>query len=299
MESPLNVVGFAKANMKHDVEEIIQGILNHPTKQRAIELAPKLIFAEYLRELAENTYLIVRVMIRKNENDNEEPDVTVYDCDALVKAEYNLQLQEVHVEKIDEDDEEDTDYYVVCEEKETSMEIVFVLQNTIEYLEGVRKGESIQEVNIVGVASEGTIILPIEKDEEEERIEKEERDKLRAIIQKMKDGDEEARELLEKEEKELDLQLKERLKEEDFLTVMSGYFMPATFEDAVYAILGDITKIKQRKNKLTDEVMYVLTLAVNDMPMEVVINAKELIGMPTIGMRFVGTCWVQGQVIMG
>ena len=42
------------------------------------------------------------------------------------------------------------------------------------------------------------------------------------LIHKMKNGDEEAKEILEKEEKELDDQLKERLREEDFLSVM-GY----------------------------------------------------------------------------
>ena len=114
----------------------------------------------------------------------------------------------------------------------------------------------------------------------------------------MKEGDEEARSLLEKEEKELDLLLKERLREEDFLTVMSGYFMPATVEDSVYAILGEILAIKERKNKITDEEMYVLTLDVNDLILEVVIHKDELIGMPSVGMRFMGTCWIQGQVIM-
>ncbi|MDA3730548.1 DUF3881 family protein [Niameybacter massiliensis] len=298
MESPLNAVGFSKSSNKYDTEDIIEGILNNPSKQMAIELTPEVIFAEYLQELAENTYLIVRVTVKKDNDSDKDPEITVYNCDAFVEAENNMQIEELSIERGDEYDEEDTDYYVIFEEKESSMEIIFILQNTVQYLEGVRQGKTIKEVNVVGIASEGTIILPIEKDEEEERVEKEEREKLRSILQKMKEGDEEARSLLEKEEKELDLLLKERLREEDFLTVMSGYFMPATVEDSVYAILGEILAIKERKNKITDEEMYVLTLDVNDLILEVVIHKDELIGMPSVGMRFMGTCWIQGQVIM-
>lgn len=114
----------------------------------------------------------------------------------------------------------------------------------------------------------------------------------------MKEGDEEARQLLEEEEKELDKQLKQRLREEDFLTIMSGYFIPTTIEDAVYAVLGEITAIKKRKNTKTKENLYVFDLNVNEMPLEVIVNSKTLIGMPSIGMRFMGTCWIQGKVIM-
>lgn len=296
MESPLNVVGFSKAHNKNDIEDIIEGILKNPSRQKAIELTSEVIFAEYMQKLAENTYTIVRVRVRKGE---EDPEVTVYDCDAFIEATHHTEIEEVVVERGDEFDDEDTDYYVVCEEKESSMEIVFVLQNIVEYLEGIRNDLTIKQVNMVGVASEGTIILPIEKDEEEEQLEQEEKEKLRTMLQKMKSGDEEAREILEQEEKDLDTQLKERLKEEDFLTVMSGYFMPATSQDAVYAVLGDILQVRERRNKITGEEMYVFTLNVNDMHLEVVVHKEELIGMPSVGMRFMGTCWMQGQVIMG
>ncbi len=140
--------------------------------------------------------------------------------------------------------------------------------------------------------------MPIEQDEEDEQLEKEEREKIRDIIQLMKDGDEEAKQRLEAEEKELDQQLKERLYQEDFLTIMSRYFIPVTLQDAVYAVLGEIVDIKERENSKTNELMYDFTLNVNDVLMDVVISKKQLVGMPSIGMRFMGTCWLQGKVIM-
>lgn len=294
MESPLKAIGFSKLDEQEMMEDILEELLSNPTKQKAIQLSSKKILAEYLKEVAENTYVMARVCVNKS---SKEPKIQVFSCDAYVESHTNMEVEDVEVEEFDDIDG-DQSYYVVCEEKETSMQIVFWLQNVVEYLESRKKHLTCSEVNIVGIASEGTIILPIEKDEEEEQIEKEEREKLRLILQQMKDGDEQAKEILEKEEKELDDQLKERLREEDFLSVMSGYFIPETIDEATYAVLGEIVEIDERINSQTDEKMYTFTLDVNDLNLEVVISQKELIGMPSVGMRFMGTCWVQGKVIM-
>ena len=85
--------------------------------------------------------------------------------------------------------------------------------------------------------------------------------------------------------------------EEDFLSIMSGYFVPTTLVDATYAILGEITDIQNRKNTQTGEESYLFTLDVNDMPLEVLINKANLVGYPSIGMRFMGTCWLQGTIV--
>ena len=79
---------------------------------------------------------------------------------------------------------------------------------------------------------------------------------------------------------------------------MSGYFIPTTLVDANYAILGEIKEIATRKNNKTGEEMYLFTLDVNDMPLEVMINKKQLVGYPTVGMRFMGTCWLQGTIVI-
>lgn len=294
MESPLKTIGFSKLDEQDMMEDILEELLSNPTRQKAIQISSKKILAEYLKQVAENTYVMARVCVNKSK---EEPKVQVFDCDAYVEAYKNMDVEEVEIEEI-EDIEGDNNYYVVCEEKETSMQIIFWLQNVVEYLEARKKDLVCDQINIVGLASEGTIVLPIEKDEEEEQVEKEEREKLRLILQQMKEGDEEAKEILEKEEKELDEQLKERLREEDFLSIMSGYFIPVTLEEATYAVLGEITEIKERINTQTNEVMYVFTLDVNDLALEVVISKQELVGMPSVGMRFMGTCWVQGSVIL-
>lgn len=293
MESPLKTIGFSQLDEEYTLEEILSEILEEPTKQYAIQLDKKKALAEYIKQVSENTYIMVRVAVEK-QGKEEVPKLDVYDCEPYIIAKNRMSVTDVEIECIDDI----SAYYVICEEVETSMQLIFWLQNVVEYLEKRKKGLTCQAINIVALATEGTIVLPVEKDQEEEAFQKEERDKLRAILQKMKDGDEEAKEILEQEEKELDNQLKERLREEDFLTIMSGYFIPVTLEDAIYAVLGEILSIEIRINEKTKEEMYVFTLNVNDMSLEVVINKDELVGMPSIGMRFMGTCWLQGQVVM-
>ena len=295
MESPLKAIGFTNVDEKEVMEDILEELLSNPTKQKAIKLSAKKILAEYIKEIAENTYVMARVCVNKSSKD---PSLQVFSCDAYVEANHTLEVEDVEVEGFDEVEGTDQSYYVVCEEKETAMQIVFWLQNVVEYLEGCKNNLTCSQVNIVGIASEGTIVLPIEKDEEDELIEKEEREKMRLILQQMKNGDEEAKRILEQEEKDLDDQLKERLREEDFLSVMSGYFIPETLDEATYAVLGEILEIKERINRQTDEKMYIFLLDVNDMNLEVVISQRELIGMPSVGMRFMGTCWIQGNIMM-
>lgn len=291
MESPLKAIGFSKLDDEYTLEELLSDVLLQPGKQEAMEVDEKHLLAEYLKEVAQNTYVMARVSVNRS---TKTPKLDVYDCEPFVEADNDMKVMDVEIECVDDT----SSHYVICEEEETGMQLIFWLQNVVEYLEEEKKGKECTYVNVAALALEGTIVLPIEKDEEEESFEREERDKLRIMIQKMKEGDQEAKEILEQEEKELDQQLKDRLKEEDFLSIMSGYFIPVTLEEATYAILGDILEIKERVNEVTKEEMYVFTLNVNDLPMDIVIHKDTLIGMPSIGMRFMGTCWLQGKVIM-
>lgn len=291
MESPLRTIGFSKLEDTYTLEDILSDVLEKPTFQKAMQLDDKHLLAEYIKQVAPNTYVMARVAVKKSK---KNPKLDVYDCEPYVVADKDMKVIDVEIEGVDDT----SAYYVICEEKETGMQLIFWLQNVVEYLEERKQKKVCTHINVAALASEGTIVLPIQKDEEEESFEKEEREKLRLMLQRMKEGDTEAKEILEKEEREMDNQLKERLKEEDFLSIMSGYFIPVTLEDATYAILGEIIRIQERCNEDTKEDMYVFTLSVNDMPLEIMIHKDTLVGMPSIGMRFMGTCWLQGKVIM-
>ena len=290
MESPITAVGFSEIDKKYTIEELIGEILENPTKQKASKKSNKDIVAEYIKEFGKDTYVMVRITMRGEGSDTK---VEVEQCEPYLDSRYTLNIEDLSVEAIDDE----YNYYAICEEQETGIQFIFWLQNVIEYTEALAHRKTFNQVKIAALAMEGTIVLPIEKDEEDTEIEKEEKEKIKVMLQRAREGDEEAKAQLEEEEKEMDDQLKERMYQEDFLSIMSGYFVPATLVDANYAILGEIKEMTTRKNQKTGEMMYLFTLDVNDMPLEVMINQKELVGYPSIGMRFMGTCWLQGTII--
>ena len=290
MDSPIKAIGFSEIDKKYTIEQIVAEILDKPTVQQASRCKNKDIVAEYIKEFGKDMFVLVRVLMRSGD---KETKIEVEQCEPYLKSSYTIEAEELSVEAIDDE----FNYYAICEEKETGIQFIFWLQNVIEYVEALEHKKTFNQVKIAALAMEGTIVLPIEKDEEDEAEEKEEKEKIKVMLQRAREGDEEARAELEAEEKEMDDQLKERMYEEDFLSIMSGYFVPTTLVDANYAILGEIKEMATRRNIKTGEEVYLFTLDVNDMPLEVMINKKQLIGMPSVGMRFMGTCWLQGTIV--
>lgn len=296
MESPITAIGFSEVDKKYTIEQIVEEILEKPTTQQASRSKNKDIVAEYVKEFGKDTYVMVRIVVRSQgkENIKDEAKIEVEQCEPYLCANYTLNVEDLTVEEIDDE----YNFYAIAEEKETGIQFIFWLQNVIEYTEALAQNKSFSKVKIAALAMEGTIVLPVEQDEEDQVLQKEEKEKIKVMLQKAREGDEEAKAQLEEEEREMDDLLKERLFEEDFLTIMSGYFIPTTLVDANYAILGEIKEIATRKNNKTGEEMYLFTLDVNDMPLEVMINKKQLVGYPTVGMRFMGTCWLQGTIVI-
>ena len=291
MSSSMKAIGFSDLENKQSWDDLVADVLNEPSRTFMRKYEGDKVVIEYYKEYGERLFLLVRVAL--GEDTTERPKVSIEECEPYVEARYPLEVQDLDIE----DTEDDFIFYVVCEDVGTGMQIVFWLQNVIEYLDCMEDDAvDYLGINLVGIASEGTIVLPIEKDAEDSEFEDTEREYLRTMLQRAKDGDEEAIDILEKEEQQLDEQLKERLRQEDFLTVMDGYFLPATHIEATYAVLGTIKELEIRQNSKTKEKMYWMYLDVNGMLVEIIINISDLIGKPYIGMRFMGTCWMQGTV---
>ncbi|MEF9840896.1 MAG: DUF3881 family protein, partial [Lachnospiraceae bacterium] len=63
-----------------------------------------------------------------------------------------------------------------------------------------------------------------------------------------------------------------------------------------YSILGEILKIHKSKNQITNEQLYMMTLDVNELELDVCVPVNELLGEPQIGRRFKGNIWLQGYI---
>lgn len=289
----MKAIGFSGIKSKQSWDDLVADVLRAPTRTFMRQYEKNKVVVEYYKEYGDKIYLLVRVALGEETHTKPKPKLFIEECEPYVEATYALEIQDLEIE----DTEDDFIFYVVCEDVGTGMQIVFWLQNVIEYLDCIDDDAvDYTGINIVGIASEGTIILPIEKGEGDSEYETTEREYLRTMLQRAKAGDEEAIEMLEKEEEQLDEQLKERLRKEDFLTVMDGYFLPTTNVEATYAVLGTIKEFQVRHNRRTKEKMYWIYMDVNGMLIEIIINMEDLVGKPYVGMRFMGTCWMQGTV---
>ena len=80
----------------------------------------------------------------------EQPQVYIEECESYVEARYSLEVQDLEIE----DTEDNFIFYVVCEDVGTGMQVVFWLQNVIEYLECIEEDEvEYTGVNIVGLGT--------------------------------------------------------------------------------------------------------------------------------------------------
>jgi len=189
----------------------------------------------------------------------------------------------------------DGEHIVIAEDADNGNELVFSLQNPFDFTDGISLFDT-ATITLAGLSSEATIILPVLKDEESERMRLEEESERREQLCRAREGDMSALQKLEQTEEALSGIIQERLINEDFLTVVEGFFMPTDDDDTQYSILGDITSITERTNSFTGERMYVFGLNVTGSPIDVCVNIEDVRGLPSVGMRFLGSCWLQGRL---
>ena len=116
------------------------------------------------------------------------------------------------------------------------------------------------------------------------------------LIAAARKGDEDAIESLTLEDMDIYSTISKKILTEDVFSLVDTYFMPYGVECDQYSVLGEITEISLRKNRITHEEIYVLRLSCNDLEFDVCINKNDLYGEPQIGRRFKGVIWMQGYI---
>lgn len=288
METYMSAIGFGNIRKKKQWDMLIDEVLNDADKQYVTNHDEDHVFIEYYKSYGRNIGVVLRGLL-----DNDK-DIDFETCDPYFDSKYIMDVSEVEVEE----DEEDYFYFAVSEEEQSGVEIVFQLQNIIEYLEIKDDKEVfIEGIKVVGLASKGTIILPVEKTECDLEYENEQKEWRKELLKRVKAGDEEARKILESEAEEAAEIIEERLQSEDILSVIEGYFIPIDYLEATYSILGIIKELELIINEETKEEIYWMLVESMGMSIEIAINAEELTGKPQVGMRFMGICWMQGTIV--
>ena len=187
--------------------------------------------------------------------------------------------------------------YAFCSDSESDAEVSFRLVNVSECM-SVKQSERNNGcmVNIAGLCEGGSIIFPIAKTEEALRLQVEEEKNKRELINLIRKGDETAVFQMFRKTMEMAEMIKERLKTDDVLSIFDMYFLPNEKRSGYYAILGEISDIEMLTNKYTNQKIYTFDVSIGNFKVKMLINKSDLLGMPMPGMRFMGTCELQGTV---
>lgn len=190
-------------------------------------------------------------------------------------------------------------YVGICEDTKVGINLIFYLQNMMEYLNEKKiSGKSIRysSVTLSGLSEGGMILLPVRKSQEQEREQQEEVHNRMMLLSAARAGDPQAIESLTLDDMDTYSKVSRRLISEDVFTIVDTYMMPYGIECDRYSILGEIRECRKIQNEMTGADIWIMKLDVNGLLFDVCVPEKNLMGEPAAGRRFKGNIWLQGRI---
>jgi hypothetical protein len=284
----IKALGFSKYDSKEKAEELVAQIVENPTNRYISNDKDNMIKVEYYKSFGKDFGLIVRGEL------DEHQELLVRTVLPYAKGRTMMDTHEVDIAE----NGDAFNYSGYCEERKSGTPVSFFLQNLLDYHEVEEEEDNvyINGVKLSLFAVEGTVILPIEKEADDENSELAEQMIREELLKQAREGNEDAIDALEEEAIEATKVLRERLKKEDLLTILEGFFIPLGDNEDIYSVLGTILESKLLLNRVTKEKVWRIKLGCMNMVFDVYINEEDLIGKPMKGMRFKGTSWVHGII---
>ena len=189
-------------------------------------------------------------------------------------------------------------YAGLLDEYKVGISLIFYIDNSFECRERFIDHHSMdtRDACLSGLSVEGKILLPIQKSDKQRENARVAAKDRNTLLEAAKNGDEDAMETLTIEDIDLYSQASRRAMKEDLYSIIDSCFMPCGVECDQYSIIGEILKIDEKKNQITDEEVYDFMLECSDLIFHVAIAKKDLTGVPEVGRRFKGEIWMQGTV---
>ena len=190
-------------------------------------------------------------------------------------------------------------YVGMCEDSKIGISLIFTLQNGIEYMRERNAGFTAgltTSVTFAGLSLEGTILLPVVKNESQIKNEKAAMDNRQILLNAARNGDQTAIETLTLDDIDTYSKVTRRLMTEDVFSIVDTYFMPYGAECDMYSIMGEILAVRKRSNIITGTEVYQMKLNVNGLKFDICVPSDSVMGEPEIGRRFKGTIWLQGYI---
>ncbi len=292
MHSYLRAVGFSEIKKRSEIRSLILDVVKNHDEMNVVQGYEDGDFAEFSKSFGENCG--ITVCGQYDDQNRFHPDYYFpYFKGSRISTQEHSVIER-HAEK--------ESFAGACDDLRIGVTLIFYLQNAAEYMkENDRfKGELPDlPLSLSALASEGRIILPIEKDKQAVKVEKEASKNRSNLIAAARNGDQDAMESLTMEDMDTYSMITQRIMTDDVFTIVDSYFMPYGIECDQYNIMGEIQEVSFYKNEMTGEELCQMSLESNDMQFDVCINKKDLLGEPLVGRRFKGLVWLQGRLHLG
>lgn len=289
MHQYLKAVGFGQVKLKNELNKILAEVEDKFTHHELIYMEEELDFCEYQKEYGPGIGISLF------------GDLDINEC---FKKQYYLPFfigtgitsyADVFIER-----RMDREAYIgVCEDTKIGINLIFHLQNTLEYLREIQlTGDKVKysSVTLSGLCNSGTVLLPVRKDKIQKRMQKEEIRNRMLLADAAKNGDPVAIESLTLDDIDTYSKVSKRLITEDVFSIVDTYIMPYGVECDRYSILGEIQTLDTVQNEYSGEEIYIMKLEINELTFDICVPAKAVMGEPAVGRRFKADIWLQGRV---
>lgn len=289
MHSYLRAVGFSNITERKKMKEIIMDVVETYDEKVVVENHPDGVFVEF----SKNYGCDCGITVCGQYDENNEFEVA-YSFPFFRGTGITTQESVVIERHADKES-----FAGACDDLRIGVTLIFYLQNAAEYMLEKHKSSMFsggQPLTLSGLAREGKILFPVEKDKEAVKVERELTKNRNHLMAAARNGDEEAMESLTMDDMDTYSMISRRITTDDVFTIVDSYFMPYGIECDQYNILGEILDYMTFRNIVTGEEICQLTVDCNDMQFDICINKKDLLGEPKVGRRFKGLIWLQGQL---
>lgn len=289
MHQYMNAIGFGNINSKRELKNILKQVRTSFTQHDLISQDEEMDICEYQKEYGAG----IGIAIFGDRDIDEKFDKNYYYPFFLGTG--ITSHADVYIER-----RMDREAYAgICEDMKVGINLIFHLQNTVELLKQRQKAKSsvkYKSVTLSGLCNGGTILLPVLKDKEQEKRQKEEIHNRMMLVSAARTGDPAAIESLTMDDIDTYSKVSQRLVSEDVFSIVDTYIMPYGIECDHYSIMGEILELQRIINGYTREEVYVMRLDVNELMFDICVPVKEVVGDPAVGRRFKGNMWLQGRI---
>ncbi len=289
MHQYLKAIGFGNISKKRELNEILTQVENSFTQQDLIAQDEEMDLCEYQKEYGAGIGIALY-----GDMDIHEAFKRNYYYPYFLGTGITSHADVSIERRLDKEA-----YVGICEEMKVGINLIFHLQNTVDLIkrqQTTKNSVKYKSVTLSGLCNGGTILLPVLKDKEQEKRQKEAVQNRMMLVSAARTGDPAAIESLTMDDIDTYSKVSQRLISEDVFSIVDTYIMPYGIECDHYSILGEIKEIQRIINEYTAEEIFIMKLDVNDLTFDICVPVEKIIGDPAVGRRFKGNMWLQGRI---